>query len=213
MGQGGGEAQVAFIFQEDQGALRGREVDPGDAHLGLEKMGLQIGRGLAGQGLGLRRGPESQVLRKDIGDLVAIQVEGRGGEMRRGVAGQLDNELPQVRLQDLKARGGQGRIEADFLGGHGLGFDHRLDPVFPGHVEDKLAGLGGVPGPEHPAAPGGHGPLQVLQELIQPGHGLGFAGPGLTAPGFPEGIVRKAAGPGRPGRDASPPGPPGTSLR
>ena len=150
--------------------------------------------------------------RKYVGDLVAIQVEGRGGEMRRGVAGQLDDELPQVGFHDLEACRGQGRIEADFLGGHGLGFDHRLDPVFPGHVEDKLAGLGGVPGPKHPAAPGGHGSFQIVQEFIQPGHGLGFGCPGLAAPDFPEGIAAEAAGPGLPGRDAPPPGPRETGL-
>jgi len=136
------------------------------------------------------------VRRKKVGDLVAIQVEGRGGEMGRGVAGQLDNKLPQVRLHDLEPRGGQGRIEADFLGGHGLGLDHRFDPMFPGYIEDKLAGLGGVLGMKHPAAPAGHGPLQIIQEFIQPGHGLGFGCPGLTAPGFPKGIISKKPVPG-----------------
>ena len=134
--------------------------------------------------------------RKYLGDLVAIQVEGRGGNMGRGVAGQLDNELPQIRLYGLDARGGQGRIEADFLGSHGLGFDHRLDPMFPGHLEDKPAGLGGVPGPKHPAAPGGDGPLQGMEELIQPGHGLGLGVPGLTAPGFPVRIAGQEPLPG-----------------
>ena len=42
--------------------------------------------------------------RKDVGDLVAIQVESRGSEMRRGMAGQLDDEFRQVGLQDLEAR-------------------------------------------------------------------------------------------------------------
>jgi hypothetical protein len=52
-----------------------------------------------------------------------------------------------------------------------------------------MAGLGSIPGPEHPAAPGGYGPLHIIQKFIQPGHGLGFAGPGLLAPGFPMGIA------------------------
>ena len=102
----GRQAQIAFIFQHDQVAGSGRgKIHPGDPHLGLPKAGPQKFGALAGQEDRIGLTGQVQTAGKKVGDSFPVQVHGRGGDMGRGVAGQLDDEFSQIGLGDLKTIG------------------------------------------------------------------------------------------------------------
>src|SRR4030042_1965037 len=127
---------------------------PGDPQVGLPVVRFQILRRLAGQGLRFRAVAMAQTLRKEAGDLAAAQVQGRGGEVGRRMAGQLHNELSQVGLQGLKPGRGQGRV----LGLDGPGLAAPFFPVgviLQQEVPGRQGAVGGGPdGGRQPQSPG-----------------------------------------------------------
>ena len=81
------------------------------------------------------------VFRQDAGDALAGVMDGRGDEMRRPFAGQLDDELAKVGLRYLQAGRFQRRIEMHFLRGHRLRFDDALAFRFLGDLQNDAPGV------------------------------------------------------------------------
>ena len=57
----------------------------------------------AGQRRGISGGLEVASFGQDTGDLVPVQVQGRGREVGGGMADQLDDELPQIGFGETNA--------------------------------------------------------------------------------------------------------------
>ncbi len=195
--QGGALAKITLVFQADQGAVLGRgKVHPGDAHIRLGIKGREQAGRQAGQRRGICGGLKVKMLGQDAGDLMAVQMEGRRGEVGRRVAGQLNDKLPQVGFGELDALALKKRPQPDFMGGHGLGLDGPFNPVTPCHLQNKVPGFSRIPGQVDGAAPVLHlvpEDGQVFRPAVQHGY---FGRPHLTPPVLPPGRVGINSRPG-----------------
>ncbi len=174
-GQGSGEAGIAFVADNAQGAgLGDGEVGPGDAHVGGEESLAQLPAGHLHQVGDVGFLGFAGHLGEQVGHLLAGQVNGGHDHVGRPFVAQLDDPLPQVRFHHLQALGLQVVVQEGLLRGHGLGLDDLFDPMAPGNAGDDLVGLGGGGGQVH-LDPGGFSlGLESLVQLLQAGQGLGF---------------------------------------
>ena len=183
-GQGGGQAGIAFVADDAQGAGRGDgEVGPADAHVGREEMLAQLFTGyldqLADVGLLLFPGH----LGEQVRHLLAGEMDGGHDHMGRPFVAQLDDPFAQVRLHHLKSGFFQVVVEEGLLRGHGLGFEDFLDAIVPGDAGDDLVGLQGGGG-QVDLDPGGLGlGLEGRIQLFQVRQGGIFAGGDLPGQG------------------------------
>src|SRR5262245_15762783 len=104
--------------------------------------------------------------------------------MGRGLAGELDDVLTEIGLDRSHPGFDQGVVELDLLGRHRLALDRELDPAAPSDLEDVLAGLRSIAGPEDPAPVGEHLLLQLHQVPIEVVDGFP---PGRSSP-LPEAL-------------------------
>ena len=111
----------------------------------------------------------AQVLGQDAGDALAGVVHGGGDQVRRPFAGQLDDELTKVGLDDLQAGRFQGGVQVHFLRRHRLGFDDPLAAGVPGDVEHDAPGVLGRGGVMDLAAPLVNGLFQLFQVAVEVG--------------------------------------------
>jgi hypothetical protein len=177
-GQGGGEAGVAFVADDAQGAGRGDgEVGPRDPHVRGEKGFAQLPAGHLHQVADVSLLRLAGHLGKKLGDLLAGEVDGGHDHVGGAFVAQLDDPLPQVRFHHLQALGLQVVVQKGLLRSHGLGFDDLFDLAVPGDGGDDFVGLPGGGGQVHPGAGGFGLGLKSLIELFQAGQGL------ILAPG------------------------------
>ena len=126
---------VAFRLDDaDRARLGDAEVGPADGHRHAQELLAQVrpGRGgqrsrLVGQSGGVARAGGGNSSR--ISD--AVLVNGRHEDVRRSLAGELDDQLGQVGLDGLDADLCQRLVQADLVGGQRLDLDHLLRPVRP----------------------------------------------------------------------------------
>ena len=125
----------------------------------------QVGPGRGGQGLRLvgQALGAFEPAAEELADLGPVLVDGRHEDVRRSLAGELDDQLGQVGLDRLDAHMRERLVEADLVGGQRLDLDHFLGPVAGGDPGDDRVGLGRVLGPvDLPPCP-----LDRLLELDQ----------------------------------------------
>ena len=187
-GRGGAEASVAFVGDDGQGAGFGdEEVGAADAEVGVQELLAQGHSGDAGHFRDVFRVGYAQPVGEEPGYLGAGFVEGRGDQVGRGFAGELDDVFAQVGFKDGDALGFQDGVEAEFLGDHRLAFGDDADAAGAGDLGDDGVGLGGVGGEVDLPAGGGYIAFQHRQVVVQVGDGVFLDGAGLPAPGFPDG--------------------------
>ena len=103
-------------------------------------------------------------------DLVAGHVDGRGDDVARMLAAQLDDVFAEIGLDRHDAVLFQEGVEADLLGDHRLALGDGLGVPLAGDVEEDLAGVVRILGEMHDAAGGfdlGHIGLDIEVEMLQ----------------------------------------------
>ena len=122
LGKCGHQSGVALIADNPQGTGLGHgKIGPADAHIGRQKGLAQFFAGHPDQGpdvIRLLLNPGD--LTKEVGHLLAGQVNGRHHHMGRAFVPQLDDPLSQVRLHHLEPLSFQMQVEKGLLRGHGL---------------------------------------------------------------------------------------------
>jgi hypothetical protein len=78
------------------------------------------------------------------------------------LVGDLEDELPEVGLPDLRPPGFEVLVDLDLLGGHRLALDHRLCVAVVDDLGDVSVGVRGVLGEVHRSAVG----LDALSDLL-----------------------------------------------
>ena len=109
-----------------------REVDAGDADVGGEEVlaqpgpceRVELGR-LGAEVIGRGRGGA-----EDGADRVAVAVQRGGDDVARRFAGELDDPLTEVGLDDRRAGGIERLVERDLLGRHRLRLHDRARAAF-----------------------------------------------------------------------------------
>ena len=153
------QAAVALVLDQAQGAgLGDREIHTGNTGIGGGELFAQDQARTLGQlvdVVGVRDlGVEPM---KQLGHLAAVLVDRRGDDVRRGLLGQLDDELTQVGFDHLDAVVLEVVIELGLFGDHRFAFDDRtragrgedsgndrvrlLRPLGPVHLDPVLSEL------------------------------------------------------------------------
>ena len=96
-------------------------------------------------------------------DVVPVLVDDRRDDVRRMVLVDLDDELAEVRLEDVDAGAGERGVEVDLLAHHRLRFHRRPHSVLPGDVGDDGDCLFGGLGPVDVPAAGVHGCFELTE--------------------------------------------------
>ena len=92
---------------QTRAGLGDREVGAADGHRRAQELAPQVGPGRRGQGAGLvgQSSVDARQLRMNsVADLGAVLVDRRDQDVRRPLAGELDDQLGQVGLDRLDAR-------------------------------------------------------------------------------------------------------------
>ena len=147
---GGGEAEagVALVGDEDEAAgFDGDEVAAGEADIGLEVFFAEEGAGAAGDGLRIVVVGSEALAFEGLGDLASVFVDDRADDVAWVVVVDLDDEFAEVCLQSFDTVFPQVGLEVDFLGDHGLGFDHFGGAAVLHDFEDGGVGVVGGGGP------------------------------------------------------------------
>ncbi len=181
-GAGGGEPAVALVGHEhDRPRLGDGEVGAGDAHVRLPELLPQqppadpgerrrvVGQLLAG------------VLRQEAGDALARVVHRRGDQVRRPLAGDLDDELAEVGLGHLQPGGLQRGVEVDLLGRHRLRLHDALTAGLLRDLDDDAAGVLGRLRPVDAAAEAEDGGLELFEVAVEVGEGVLLDALGVVA--------------------------------
>ena len=181
--RGGREAGVAFVLDDHERAGVGHgEVAARDAHAGLEIFVAQMSSGDVGQFFVLGGERFAEFFGEQPAHVGGRHVDGRRDDMHRPLMGQLHDVFAQVGLDGADALGLEHVVQFHLLADHRLRLDHAFDVVFAGDIEDVLVGLGGILGAKHGGAPGGDVPLELDQQLVEIGDGIGFDLMGRLAP-------------------------------
>ena len=181
---------IAFRLDDADGAGFGdAEIRPADRHRRAQKLLPQVrpGRGgkragLVGQAFGVLEPAAEQ-----LADLRAVLVDRRHEDVRRPLAGKLDDQLGQVGLDRLDAGPAQRLVEADLVGGQRLDLDHLLRSVARDDPGDDLVGFGGVARPVHLAPGAGDGGFQLQEIGLEVAQGPVLDRPAGLAQQFPVG--------------------------
>ena len=183
---------VALVLDDDErAALGAREVDAGDAHAGGAKLRAQDAPCGGRQRLGGRVPRLAQPPREEIGNIVLGQMDRRGDDVRRRLAGELDDVLAEIGLHGLDVRRCERRVEGDLFRDHRLALDDEPHAGARGDVEDDGARLGGVAGPVHHAAVGGEALLELGKQRREARDRVRFDGARAVAPRFRVGKCRE----------------------
>ena len=105
-------------------------------------------------------------------DLLPGLVDGGGDDVARGLVGELDDVLAEVRLDDLEARLLERLVEGDLLPHHGLALGDGARPRLAADVDDAGPRRGGVRGPVHLPARGGDLRFEALEVEIEVREGV-----------------------------------------
>ena len=111
-------------------------------------------------------------------------MDDRDDQVAGAVVADLDDELAQIRLDDLHPRLLQRGRELDFLAGHRLALDAALAVRRSGDLGDDPLGLVAVGGEMDVAAVLHHVLLKLLKVIIEMIQGVLLDAPGQIAQGF-----------------------------
>ena len=121
---------------------------PADRHRRAQELPPQVARARGGERLGLvGQAFGAEPAAEELADLGAVLVDRRHEDVRRPLAGELDDQLGQVGLDRLDAGPGQRLVQADLVGRQRLDLHHLLRPVARDDPGDDPVGLGGVARP------------------------------------------------------------------
>ena len=137
LGQRDTHSAVALRLDDDERAAFGDdEVRTRDRHLGPQETAPQmrpggsreIGR-VVREAVRRRQAPLGHVLQEDARDLGAVAVDRRHDDMAGQVVAELHDQLGEVRLGHVDARGDKGVVEPGLCGGHRLDLHDLVTPV------------------------------------------------------------------------------------
>ena len=172
LGRGRGELGVALVGDGADGARVGdEEVGAGDADLGGEELLPQLAA------CALRPWPARVLARVRLAvllleqgrDLLLGAVHRRPDDVRRRLAGELDDVLGQIGLDPLDAGLGECHGQTDLLAQHRLHARRTACTRRPADLDDDAAGLVRGHGPVDPAAGGDRVALERLQIVVEVG--------------------------------------------
>ncbi len=190
--QAGSQTNVAFVFQnQDRSRFGDAEIDATNSDVRRRELLAQDLASNAGQSVDITCGLDPKFFREQLSDLAFGLVNRRGNDMRRSLAGKLNDVLTQVSFKRGHAYGLQGRVEMDFLGHHALAFHDQARPSFTGEAANYAVRFVRI------ARPVNLGPnffgvgRKLFQILIEVKQGLVFDRARLRAKLFP--VVERAA--------------------
>ena len=175
--QGVAEVTVALVGDDDRRArFRDEEVRPRDPHVGAEEIAPQhLARPRDELRVPEPGRPEAErgvVLGEEIADLLAGLVDGRGDNVARRLARELDDVLAEVRLDNFDVRFLERLVEADLLPHHRLALGDGARARLAADAEDEGPRLGRVHRPVHLPARGGDLRLEALEVEVEVREGV-----------------------------------------
>ena len=162
-----GEAHAAVALRLDHGDRPGfgnEEVGATDGGGNIEEFPAQI--------IARRRSERLRVVGKILephppgkylAHLAAIDVQRRSHDVRGFFLAELENNLSQIGLKDLNARGLEKRIQLNHGRGHGLDLDHLGGFFLAQNLKNDAARAGGVCGPVNRAPRGSAALFKLLK--------------------------------------------------
>ena len=109
---------------------------------------------------------------EEIGDALLGQVDGRGNDVGRRFACELNDELAEIGLEGFDARSDQRMIQADLLGRHAFDLNSAPHAVRPGDLQHNAVGFVPVSRPVDVAAGLSDTLFQQGQIVIKMGDGV-----------------------------------------
>ncbi len=198
--RGGAHPAVAFVFHQTQRAgFRDREIDPADADFAGKELFAQH---LSGDGvqflddLGVRCIGDFFV--KQLGDLIAVFVDGGNDDVRGRFVFQLDDVFAEIGFQRLDAAFVQEMVEVHFLRHHRLALDDAGGVVALDDLQEDRVSVRRSFGPMHLNPVFGaflFQPLQQFRQLAQRSLADGVAARAQLLEKFRIGKQRAAAQP------------------
>ena len=149
---------------EGYGACLGHEeVGSGDAHPGGHELASELPARFTGKVFDVVIRGGAELFHEQVGHLAPGLVYGGSYDVKRSVAGQLDDVLAEVSLDGFDALRFELVVQAHLLGEHRLALDHEINIPALRHADDVAGRLGGVFCEEYVPS----GLLDVLGEQIQ----------------------------------------------
>ena len=184
-GEGGDEAGVAFVGDDDDAAGFGDgDVGAGDAHFSGEKFGTQFVAGELDELRNIGLLTVFDLIAEGVGNFFLGHVDGGHDHVGRALTGELNDPFAEVGFGDFDAGGFEVSVEMDFLGGHGLGLDDGGDAAIHGEFENVLIDGVRIAGAEDFCAASFGVALEHIGEFFETAGGVGLDGGDLSAEGF-----------------------------
>ncbi len=167
-----GQIAIAFIGDDDgRSGLGDEKIGAGDADIGGEEFRPEHGARFVAQLARLgdaALGIEGGVARLEgRGHVLLGQVHGRGDDMARRLAPELDDVFAEVGLDRLDAVRLQMLVELDLFGDHRLALGHAASAEQPTDAQDRVARLFRRAAPMHLAAGLDHLCFEALEIEIE----------------------------------------------
>ncbi|GBD37605.1 hypothetical protein HRbin36_02741 [bacterium HR36] len=182
---GGGHPAIPFVGNQHQGtSLSNSEIHACDANVRFVKALPQQLPTRLRDGLRILGNRLAQMPRQNRGNVLPRVMDGWGHYVRGTLPAKLDDKFTEIRFRHLHSRRLQRLVEADFLAGHGLGFDYRPAAMVPDDFQHDVACPLSILGPMHLPTRSLHCCGQLFEIAIQMSQRVGFDGFGVTAQRF-----------------------------
>jgi len=181
--QGRAEVGVSFVGADDEGSRLGDgEIDAGDARLRAKETIAEVATSHTCQFVGIvQAGRTAHFSSEESSDFRPAKVDCRHHDMTGCFVAELNDAFAEIRIDDFEPPVFEIRIQATFLGEHGLALDDPFDAVLVEELRDDRVVLGGISRPMHLGTRPSRVGFELLPEFGQSRQGMSLDRAGLVA--------------------------------